>query len=152
MSQFSTLASTQHVLSTMIIIISMCSRFKWCHKNIDNLKINVCSRVSSDIILDYLLTLAAGNYRPTNWSWPSLSEHIKFVSHVWYYPLKFRKSHDTQDIRYILSCTCIEAKILPYIVHYHTIDGGARGVVVIAVGNEHGHTSSNPGRDWLHFT
>ena len=30
--------------------------------------------------------------------------------------------------------------------------GGARGVVIIAVGNEHGDTSSNPGRDWLHFT
>ena len=30
--------------------------------------------------------------------------------------------------------------------------GGARGVVVIAVGNEYGDTSSNPGRDWLHFT
>ena len=25
-------------------------------------------------------------------------------------------------------------------------NGGARGVVVIAVGNEHGDTSSNPGR------
>ncbi len=30
--------------------------------------------------------------------------------------------------------------------------GGARGVVIIVVGNEHGDTSSNPGRDWLHFT
>ena len=30
--------------------------------------------------------------------------------------------------------------------------GGARGVVVITVGNEHGDTSSNPGRYWLHFT
>ena len=30
--------------------------------------------------------------------------------------------------------------------------GGARGVVVIAVGNEHCDTSSNPGRYWLHFT
>ena len=30
--------------------------------------------------------------------------------------------------------------------------GGARGVVVIAIGNEHGDTSSNPGRYWLHFT
>ena len=29
---------------------------------------------------------------------------------------------------------------------------GARGVVVIVVGNGHGDTSSNPGRDWLHFT
>ena len=30
--------------------------------------------------------------------------------------------------------------------------GGARGVVVIVVGNGHGDTSSNLGRDWLHFT
>ena len=29
---------------------------------------------------------------------------------------------------------------------------GARGVMVIAVGIGHGDTSSNPGRDWLHFT
>ena len=29
---------------------------------------------------------------------------------------------------------------------------GAGGVMVIAVGNRHGDTSSNPGRDWLHFT
>ena len=30
--------------------------------------------------------------------------------------------------------------------------GGACGVIVIVVGNEHGDTSSNTGRDWLHFT
>ena len=30
--------------------------------------------------------------------------------------------------------------------------GVACGVVVIIVGNGHGDTSSNPGRDWLHFT
>ena len=30
--------------------------------------------------------------------------------------------------------------------------GGACGVMVIVVGNGHGDTSSNPGRDWLHFT
>ena len=29
---------------------------------------------------------------------------------------------------------------------------GARGVMVIVVGNGHGDTSSNPQRDWLHFT
>ena len=29
---------------------------------------------------------------------------------------------------------------------------GARGVIGIVVGNQHGDTSSNPGRDWLHFT
>ena len=30
--------------------------------------------------------------------------------------------------------------------------GGARGVMVIVVRNGHGDTSSNPGRDRLHFT
>ena len=30
--------------------------------------------------------------------------------------------------------------------------GGARGVMVIVVGNGDDDTSSNPGRDWLHFT
>ena len=30
--------------------------------------------------------------------------------------------------------------------------GGARGVMVIVVGNGLGDTSSNHGRDWLHFT
>ena len=32
------------------------------------------------------------------------------------------------------------------------LSGGARGVMVIIAGNGHGNTSSNPGRDWLHFT
>ena len=30
--------------------------------------------------------------------------------------------------------------------------GGARGVMVIVAGNGHGETSSNIGREWLHFT
>ena len=29
--------------------------------------------------------------------------------------------------------------------------GGARGVMVIVVGNGHGDKSSNPGQDWLHL-
>ena len=33
-----------------------------------------------------------------------------------------------------------------------SLDEGARGVIVIVAGNEHGDTSSNPGRDSLHFT
>ena len=32
------------------------------------------------------------------------------------------------------------------------IQRGARGVMIIVVGNGHGDTSSNPGRDSLHFT
>ena len=34
-----------------------------------------------------------------------------------------------------------------FVCVYHN----SSGVVVITVGNEHGDTSSNPGRDWLHF-
>ena len=34
----------------------------------------------------------------------------------------------------------------------NSLRAGARGVIVIVVGNEHGDESSNPGRDWLHFT
>ena len=33
-----------------------------------------------------------------------------------------------------------------------TILGGARGVMVIVVGNGNGSRSSKPGRDCLHFT
>ena len=43
------------------------------------------------------------------------------------------------------------AVFITYNDNYYTT-GGARGVVVIVVGNGHGNTSSNPGRDWLHFT
>ena len=32
------------------------------------------------------------------------------------------------------------------------LSGSAHGVMVITVGNGPGDTSSNPGRDWLHFT
>ena len=35
---------------------------------------------------------------------------------------------------------------------WYVKSGGARGVMVIVVGNGRGDTSSNPGRDWLHFT
>ena len=35
----------------------------------------------------------------------------------------------------------------PFITITPYIYGGARGVIVIVVGNEHGDTSSNPGRD-----
>ena len=36
--------------------------------------------------------------------------------------------------------------------HHNVIIGSARGVMVIVIGNGHGDTRSNPGRDWLHFT
>ena len=46
---------------------------------------------------------------------------------------------------YVLSLACKNC------ISIYT-DTCARGVMVIVVGNGHGNTSSNPGRDWLHFT
>ena len=39
-----------------------------------------------------------------------------------------------------------------FINHNDETGGGACGVMIIVVGIGHGDTSSNPGRDWLHFT
>ena len=50
------------------------------------------------------------------------------------------------------SVQSIHINVIIIIIIIIIMSGGARGVVVIAVGNEHGDTSSNPGRDWLHFT
>ena len=46
----------------------------------------------------------------------------------------------------------IQQECSMYGYHYVDLSGGARGVMVIVVGNGHGDTSSNPGRDFLHFT
>ena len=62
--------------------------------------------------------------------------------------------------KYLKPFNCVQIKLLVWAVLETTllfankllIKGGARGVIVIVVGNEHGDTSSNPGRDWLHFT
>ena len=35
---------------------------------------------------------------------------------------------------------------------YNVVNGGAHGVMVIVAGSGHSDTSSNLGRDWLHFT
>ena len=63
-----------------------------------------------------------------------------------------------EDFSYFSRCefTCVIAMYCRYKlfnetdikeVVYKTIRGGARGVMVIVVGNGHGDTSSNPGRD-----
>ena len=57
---------------------------------------------------------------------------------------------------FLQSVLQITAIVLVSVINYYHIMGyiyyGARGVMVIVVGNGHGNTSSNPGRDWLHFT
>ena len=52
-----------------------------------------------------------------------------------------------------LSTSITEASSTDCLMSYkrHSF-GGARGVMVIVVGNGPGDMSSNPGRDWLHFT
>ena len=40
--------------------------------------------------------------------------------------------------------------IHPY--SFQIIYGGARGVMIIVIGNGYGDTNSNPGLEWLHFT
>ena len=50
-------------------------------------------------------------------------------------------------------CTYANWIVLNRTFDWYKMDlGGTRGVMVIVVGNGHGDTSSNPGRDWLHFT
>ena len=68
--------------------------------------------------------------------------HIRaaFKSH----PVQTNAQRDSLPTAAILSTTAS--------TYYSLNSGGARGVRVIVVGNGLGNTSSNPGRDWLHFT
>ena len=92
----------------------------------------------------------------------SLSPHVEknFNSKV----IKFRTWTNFVNVVYFgLTLSISHIRILWYVtngfVDLHTymalsrvIYGGARGVMVIIVGNGHGDSSSNPERDWLHFT
>ena len=69
--------------------------------------------------------------------WPRLDD--PFVSQN---PWEICASHSPGQIM-----SCAYTTYYYYYYYYY-----ARGVIVIVVGNEHGDTSSNPGRDWLHFT
>ena len=53
------------------------------------------------------------------------------------------------EVGHLLDCYFLFRLVLWHINHYL---GGAHGVMVIVIGNGHGDMSSNPGRDWLHFT
>ena len=51
----------------------------------------------------------------------------------------------SRSITFIIWITPLGKLLTPFF-------GEARRVMVIVVGNGHGYSSSNPGRDWLHFT
>ena len=60
----------------------------------------------------------------------------------------------TLSLTFYLYYPSLRAGLLDHILcpHRAIVDVGGRGVMVIVVGNGRGDTSSNPGRDWLHFT
>ena len=57
------------------------------------------------------------------------------------------KKHSIPQSRNIAGLKAKMLSLLPFII----VIPSAWGVMVIDVGNGHGDTSSNPGRDWLHF-
>ena len=121
----------------------------------DNLSIALCA-----IPLDLLTSLFVDGLL--------LSRHVKLFTN--FRAIEFvYDSNLFKTYEFCLICICGEANAsccLCYIIKkwffninhfsliilYHSVCGGARGVVVIVVENGHGDTSSNPGRDWLHFT
>ena len=75
-------------------------------------------------------------------------------------PDSVRFMQDRKEL--IVSQLSLSLSLSPTHTHTHThiyiyiylyiYKGGAHGVMVIVLGNGHGDTSSNPGRDWLYFT
>ena len=59
---------------------------------------------------------------------------------------KFDLGHKAEETSKNLSCAKDDGAV------DHTVKWSARGVMAIVVGIGHGDTSSNPRRDWLHFT
>ena len=82
-----------------------------------------------------LATLSIGSYLICRWDW---TWDLQMIPTEAFYPLHH------------LSCRTIQCEFLELISLMSC--GGARGVMVIVVGNGHGEPSSNSGRDWLHFT
>ena len=59
-----------------------------------------------------------------------------------------QRMHFWHDVFQMTTIALVSVKKNHYYINYL---GGACGVIVIVVGNGHGDTSLNPGRDWLHF-
>ena len=93
-------------------------------------------------VVVFLLTLCDSKSRQTFWTLLSISTDF-YSNLVW----------TDSSLPLISISRIVFSRIMKTATkgsHYHC--GGARGVMVIVVGNGHDDTSSNPGRDWLHFT
>ena len=68
-----------------------------------------------------------------------------------------RKKLNSFSCKYVINKICLYIYIYIFDIYIKIrsnvwyASGGARGVMVIVIENGHGDTSSNPGRDWLHF-
>ena len=51
----------------------------------------------------------------------------------------------------LLRLSVIYSRLVKYTQNTYVPNGGARGMMVIIVGNGYDDTISNPGRSWLHF-
>ena len=76
---------------------------------------------------------------------------VKIAFYLWKYRIVRSWSKNTSS-----RLPVFDARQGGSLKHTHKVNGIFRGctsgVMVIVVGNGHGDTSSNPGRDWLHIT
>ena len=78
--------------------------------------------------------------------------YLQYYKYQWYFWFSFVYLFNGISTPHRLFYVNILFPSLCLIIIITIFYGDARGVVVIVVGNGHGDTSSNPGRDWLHFT
>ena len=80
-------------------------------------------------------------------SYFSMSISLKVNATTW---LEFHLTHYNVTVQY--ACPYANLPLCYTLITDRGNAGGARDVMVIIVGNGHGDTDSNPGRDCLHFT
>ncbi len=75
------------------------------------------------------------------------------VSSIFYLTLIILiKIVDLHTVRLFKVLLDIYKRTISWYIFLLFLNRGVRGVIVIVVGNEHGDTSSNPGRNSLYFT
>ena len=90
----------------------------------------------------------------------TICAYFYLLGHIWvFFSILLKLTNLNVCYVYIKGfCTCKWAYLIfpsfysVLVYHWYTNIGGARGVIAIIVGNGHGDASSNPRRDWLHFT
>ena len=93
----------------------------------------------------HLLLITAQSWAESIWE---ITNYGRFINQS---PLNIIRSKGLTkkyiDKKYLLR----SIKYVSIYIYIYIYTGGARDVMLIIVGNEHGDTSSNPGQDLLHF-